>query len=165
MNLRIFGNEALSYIEKEKRPKFQPKVERTIYLGTSTDHSEDTYKLYRTKTQDIIFRRNVYFNERSFTGRKLQPIANLQDDGTDLIGLDFEDDGILCLDGHEDWILQRNSSSLLQQQRKWRRRIFVSQGSKSVVSSNHTQTSHQQNQTNTKRIYKHSHLLRNPSKQ
>jgi hypothetical protein len=59
------------------------------------DLSEDTYKLYRTKTKDIIFRRNVYFNERSFPGRTLQPVANLEDDGTDLIGLDFEDDGII----------------------------------------------------------------------
>jgi transposase InsO family protein len=94
-NLRIFGCEALSYIEKEKRPKFQPKVERTIYLGTSPDHSEDTYKLYRSTTKDIIFRRNAYFNERSFPGRKLQTIPNLQDNGTDLIGVDFEDDGIM----------------------------------------------------------------------
>ena len=95
INLRIFGSEALSYVEKEKRPKFQPKVERTIYLGTSPDHSEDTYKLYRTKTKDIIYRRNVYFNERSFPGRKLQTIPNPQDDGTDLIGAVFEDDEIL----------------------------------------------------------------------
>ncbi len=95
INLRIFGSEALSYVEKEKRPKFQPKVERTIYLGTSPDHSEDTYKLYRMKTKDIIYRRNVYFNERSFPGRKLQTITNSQDVGTDLIGADFEDDEIL----------------------------------------------------------------------
>ena len=85
----------MSYIEKEKRPKFQPKVERTIYLGTSPDHSEDTYKLYRSTTKDIVFRRNAYFNERSFPGRKIQTLPNLQDNGADLIGVDFEDDGIM----------------------------------------------------------------------
>ncbi len=65
IKLRMFGSEALN-VEKEKRPKFQPKVERTIYLGTSPDHSADTYKLLRPTTNEIIFRRNVYFNERSF---------------------------------------------------------------------------------------------------
>ena len=103
-NLRIFGSEALSYVEKEKRPKFQPKVERTIYLGTSPDHSEDTYKLYRLTTKDIIFRRNAYFNERSFPGRKLQPLQNLKDNGSDLIGVDFE-----------DWQLRRPTRPTLHQ--------------------------------------------------
>jgi hypothetical protein len=39
-HLRIFGCEALAYVEKTKRAKFQPKVERIIYLGVSPDHSE-----------------------------------------------------------------------------------------------------------------------------
>ena len=92
-NLRIFGSEALSYVEKTKRSKFQPKVERTLYLGTSPDHTEDTYKLYRPATKEIIFRRNVYFNERSFPGRKLNPSPSITDTGADLIGVDFEDEG------------------------------------------------------------------------
>jgi hypothetical protein len=107
INLRMFGSEALSYVEKEKRPKFQPKVERTIYLGTSPDHSADTYKLLRPTTNEIIFRRNVYFNERSFPGRKLNPTPSITDLGTDLIGTDFEDEGIQwtvtktgCFEGH-----------------------------------------------------------------
>jgi len=41
-NLRIFGCEALAYVEKGKRSKLQPKVERTIYLGISPHHSHDT---------------------------------------------------------------------------------------------------------------------------
>jgi hypothetical protein len=45
--LRIFGCEALSYVEKQKRTKLQPKVERTIYLGMSPNHSNDTYKLLK----------------------------------------------------------------------------------------------------------------------
>jgi hypothetical protein len=94
-NLRIFGCEALAYVEKAKRSKLQPKVERTIYLGISPDHSHDTYKLLKISNNEIIFRRNVYFNERSFPARKFKPqptIPNM-DTGEDLVGLDFEDDG------------------------------------------------------------------------
>jgi hypothetical protein len=60
----MFGCEALCYVEKDKRTKLQPKVERTIYLGLSPDHSNDTYRLMRIGTNSIIYRRNVYFNER-----------------------------------------------------------------------------------------------------
>jgi hypothetical protein len=99
-NLRIFGCEALSYVEKSKRTKFNPKVERAIYLGVSSDHTEDTYKLVQIATQSIIYRRNVFFNERSFPAQKTKstPLttANLADDtGQDLIGCDFEDDNIM----------------------------------------------------------------------
>jgi hypothetical protein len=69
-NLRIFGCEALSYVEKSKRTKFNPKVERAIYLGVSPDHTKDTYKLLQIATQSIIYRRNVFFNERSFPAQK-----------------------------------------------------------------------------------------------
>ena len=71
-NLRIFGCEALAYVEKGKRSKLQPKVERTIYLGISPDHSHDTYKLLKVSNNEIIYRRNVYFNERSFPARKIK---------------------------------------------------------------------------------------------
>jgi hypothetical protein len=99
-NLRIFGCEALSYIEKSKRTKFNPKVERAIYLGVSPDHTEDTYKLLQIATQSIIYRRNVFFNEHSFPAQKYKPtpltIPNSSaDSGHDLIGCDFEDDGVL----------------------------------------------------------------------
>ncbi len=33
--LRIFGCEAMAYVEKLKRGKFEPKTERCIYLGPS----------------------------------------------------------------------------------------------------------------------------------
>ena len=94
-NLRIFGCEALSYVEKTKRSKLQPKVERAIYLGISPDHSHDTYKLLKISNREIIYRRNVYFNERSFPARKMTlPTTHTQtDNGSDLIGFDFEDDG------------------------------------------------------------------------
>ena len=93
--LRIFGCEALSYVEKQKRTKLQPKVERTIYLGMSPNHSNDTYKLLKIQNQEIIYRRNVYFNERSFPARKsqLNPQLTSVDEGKDLIGVEFEDEG------------------------------------------------------------------------
>ncbi len=93
--LRIFGCEALSYVEKQKRTKLQPKVERTIYLGMSPNHSNDTYKLLKIQKQEIIYRRNVYFNERSFPARKFQlpPTLTSVDDGKNLIGAEFEDEG------------------------------------------------------------------------
>ncbi len=66
INLRIFGCEALAYREKDKRVKFQPKVDQCVYLGMSTSHSDDTYKLLNLKTKKVIYRRQVFFNERSF---------------------------------------------------------------------------------------------------
>jgi hypothetical protein len=94
-NFRIFSCDALSYIEKIKRSKLQPKVERAIYLGISPNHSHDTYKILKISNNEIIFRRNVYFNERSFPARKIKPSHPLtdRDTGDDFIGHDFEDDG------------------------------------------------------------------------
>ncbi len=70
-------------------------MERTIYLGISPDHSHDTYKLLKISNNEIIYRRNVYFNERSFPARKMKIQTQPQniDTGEDLVGLDFEDDG------------------------------------------------------------------------
>jgi hypothetical protein len=88
-NLRIYGCGALGYVEKDKRTKFQPKVHRTIYLGMSPDHSHDTYKLLRIKNNKIIYKRNVFFNERAFPTRKMKLPTSLNtsvDTGADLIG-------------------------------------------------------------------------------
>ncbi len=96
INLRIFGCDAMAYVEKEKRTKLDNKVERTIYLGMSPDHSDDTAKLLSLKTMKIIYRRNVYYNERSFPARKLKfnPSPTLKDTGEDLLGLQFLDDDV-----------------------------------------------------------------------
>jgi hypothetical protein len=56
--------------------------------------------LLQIATLSIIYRRNVFFNERFFPAQKSKPtpltIANSADDsGHDLIGCDFEDDGML----------------------------------------------------------------------
>ncbi len=94
INLRIFGCEALAFIEKDKRKKINPKVQKTIYLGMSDSDTDDTYKLLDVKTNKIIYRKNVFFNERSFPASKQKrPITkdDIPDTGDDLIGLDFED--------------------------------------------------------------------------
>ncbi len=97
INLRLFGCEALAYLEKDKRAKFQPKVDQCVYLGMSTSHSGDTYKLLNLKTKKIIYRRQVFFNERSFPARKqqatLEPAKVLENTAEDIIGLPFENDG------------------------------------------------------------------------
>jgi hypothetical protein len=97
INLRIFGCEALAYREKDKRAKFQPKVDQCVYLGIFTSHSDDTYKLLNLKTKKIIYRRQVFFNERSFPACKqkaaLEPAKVLEDTAEDIIGLPFEDGG------------------------------------------------------------------------
>ena len=61
----------------------------------SPNHSNDTYKLLKIQNQEIIYRRNVYFNERSFPARKsqLNPKLTSIDEGKDLIGVEFEDEG------------------------------------------------------------------------
>jgi hypothetical protein len=102
-HIRIFGCEALSYLEKDKRNKFGPKAERTIYLGISPQHYDDTHKLFSLTSQKVIFRRTVVFNERCFFPARTtlphgSPITSPTASGTpaasgsDLIGLTFIDD-------------------------------------------------------------------------
>ena len=97
INLRIFGCEALAYREKDKRVKFQPKVDQCVYLGMSTSHSDDTYKLLNLKSKKVIYRRQVFFIERSFPARTqkvtIEPAKVTEDTAEDIIGLPFEDDG------------------------------------------------------------------------
>jgi hypothetical protein len=92
---KTFGCEAFSYVEKQKRTKLQPKVEKTIYLGMSPNHSNDTYKLLKISNNEIIYRRNVYFIERSFPARKSQLTPSLPtvDNGADLLGSEIDDEG------------------------------------------------------------------------
>ena len=85
----------MAYVEKEKRTKLDNKAEKTIYLGMSSAHSDDTAKLLSLKTKQIIYRRNVYYNERSFPARKqkLKDPKQTIDTGEDLLGLQFFDEG------------------------------------------------------------------------
>ena len=72
-------------------------MDQCVYLGMSTSHSDDTYKLLNLKTKKVIYRRQVFFNERSFPARKqqiaLEPVKVLEDTAEDIIGLHFEDEG------------------------------------------------------------------------
>ncbi len=101
-------------MEKEKLTKLEYKLEKCLYLGMSPRHSADTHKLLFLKTNQIIYRRNVSFNERSFPARNTpitRPIQQQKDTGEDLIGQTFTEDnetfivtecsqrdGIECLD-------------------------------------------------------------------
>ncbi len=84
-----------------RQTKLQPKVDQGIYVGTSPQHSDDTYRILITNgkmTGKVIVRRQVYFNERSFPARKMSPKNPMSkplkpDDGSSLIGLTFVDDG------------------------------------------------------------------------
>jgi hypothetical protein len=84
----------MAYVERDKKTKLDKKVKRTIYLGLSPDHSDDTAKILFLKTMNIIYRRNVYYNERSFPARKqkFSPFPTLTDTGEDLLGLQYYDD-------------------------------------------------------------------------
>ena len=93
-NIRICGCEAMAFAEKDQRTKWQDKADKCIYLGISSLHTDDTHKLLHLRTNEVIYRRNVCFNERSFPARQRQ--LNLkpnQDTGADLIGLQFVDEG------------------------------------------------------------------------
>jgi hypothetical protein len=95
-NLRMFGCEAMAlFVEKDQRTKWQDKADKCIYLGISPTHSDDTHKLLHLKTNEILYRRNVCFNERSFPARQTKiALVPHKDTGADLIGLQFIDDGI-----------------------------------------------------------------------
>jgi transposase InsO family protein len=97
-NLRIFGSETMAFVEKDQRTKWQDKADKCIYLGISPLHSDDTHKLFHLRTNEVIYRRNVCFNERSFPARqsKLTLIPN-KDTGADLIGQQFVDEGTIFL--------------------------------------------------------------------
>jgi hypothetical protein len=82
-------------VEKGKRSKFQPKVERTLYLGMSPNHSHDTTQLFKISNNKLIFRKNVFFNERTFPARKMKILPSLTstDTSEDLLEHEFEDEG------------------------------------------------------------------------
>ncbi len=91
-HIRIFGCEALAYVEKDKRHKLDFKTERCIYMGISPHHSHDTHTLLRLNTNKLIYRRNVSFNERCFPARTNIPTVEIQQaKGTHLIGHTFTD--------------------------------------------------------------------------
>jgi hypothetical protein len=134
-------------MEKDKRHKLESKVERTIYLGMSPAHSDDTVKLLSLKTMNVIYRRNVHFNERSYPARKqkLNPFPQHVDTGEDLIGLQFEDDGQLWTithhGTHDDhlvlWYVNNDTKeeekSSVAEVRSWYNRTQLNQASTHIV--------------------------------
>ena len=146
-NLRIFGCETMAYIEKDKRNKFDAKAERCIYLGASTQHSDDTYRLWNIATSKVIIRRNVVFNEKIFPGRKMKfsTTTKRQDTGADLLGLTFYDDNILWtikstgnFNGHpvlhyEDTATGNKEFSSVAEVRQWYNKTILTQNVNSVT--------------------------------
>jgi hypothetical protein len=146
-NLRVFGCEAMAYIEQDERHKLDYKVERCVYLGMPTTHTNDTAKLLLIKTMEIIFRRNVHYNERSYPARKLKhtPSKTIHDTGEDLIGLQFEDDDqwwTITEHGTHDGDLvlwyknnetREEEKSPVQEVREWYNRTQLSQASTYLI--------------------------------
>jgi hypothetical protein len=149
-HVRIFGCEALAYIEKEKRTKLYYKTDKCIYIGMSPRHSADTHKLLTLKTSQIIYRRNVSFNEQSFPARTnpiTRTIKQQKDTGEDLIGQTFTEDnetflvtecnhrdGIECL----DYISSRTKEdffSTVPEVRKWIRQTSILQMANNIQPS------------------------------
>ena len=152
--LRTFGCETMAYVEKPKRTKFEPKTERCIYLGPSPSHSHDTCKLWQLSTGRIIIRRNVAFNERIYPGHnmKITPgTTSRTDDGADLVGLDFldegtrytitgtsDDDGDLSLTYIDPLKPLKNGvqhESTVREVRKWYNKTQLTQAVNSIVPS------------------------------
>jgi hypothetical protein len=119
---------------KKRRTKLEYKTEKCIYLGMSPRHSADTHKLLSLNTNQVIYRRNVSFNERSFPARTTpttRPVPSKNDMGEDLIGQTFKEDnetfiitecsrhdGLDCL----DYISSRTKEdfvSTVPEVRKW----------------------------------------------
>ncbi len=99
----------------------------------------------------IIFRRNVYYNERSFPARK-QKLAPLtaHDKGEDLLGLQFYDDGdwwtitdFGIYDNHDVlWYVNNKTKeeekSSVREVREWYNRTQLHQATTHLVSSTNT---------------------------
>ena len=54
--LRVWGCEAVSYVEKDLRYKFDDRTERCIYIGISQLHENHTFKLLNLRSLQTIYR-------------------------------------------------------------------------------------------------------------
>ena len=137
----------MAYVEKPKRAKFEPKTERCIYLGPSPSHSHDTCKLWQLSTGKIIIRRNVAFNERIYPGHNMKithgTTGNRNDDGADLVGLDFLDEGtrytITGTSDDDDPLKPLKNGvqheSTVKEVRKWYNKTQLTQAMNAIVPS------------------------------
>jgi hypothetical protein len=149
-HVRIFGCEALAYIEKEKRHKLDYKTEKCIYMGMSSRHSADTHKLLSLTTNRMIYRRNVSFNERSFPARTTpitRPTPTQTDTGEDLIGQTFTEDnetfiitqcsrydGVDCVD-YISTRTKEETYSTIPEVRKWIKQTKILQMANNIQPS------------------------------
>jgi transposase InsO family protein len=58
-HIRIFGCEALAYVEKEQRTKLDYKTEKCIYLGMSPKHSADKAPLPQKQPSHLSEKRFI----------------------------------------------------------------------------------------------------------
>ena len=59
----MFGCLAYIHVPKDERKKLDPKAKKCVFLGYST--SRKGYHLYDRKTSNIVYSRDVVFNEFS----------------------------------------------------------------------------------------------------
>jgi hypothetical protein len=134
----------------EKRSKLDYKTEKCIYLGMSPRHSADTHRLLSLTTNQVIYRRNVSFNERSFPARAtaiMRPTKPQKDTGEDLIGQTFTDDnetfvitqcsrydGVDCLD-YISTRTKEETYSTIPEVRKWIRQPKILQMANNIQPS------------------------------
>ena len=69
LHLRVWGCEAVSFVEKNLQYKFDDRTERCLYLGISQLHAEHTFKLLNLRSLQTTYRRNVKFDENFLPGR------------------------------------------------------------------------------------------------
>ena len=67
--LRVWGCEAVSYVERDHRYKYDDRAERCIYIGISLLHDVHTFKLLNLRSLQTVYRRNVKFDENSLPCR------------------------------------------------------------------------------------------------
>jgi hypothetical protein len=118
----------MAYVEKEKRTKLDNKAEKTIYLGISSAHSDDTAKLLSLKTKQIIFRRKFYYKDK----QKFKDPKQEVDTGEDLLGLQFFDEGQWwTIKDHgtydDEQVLWHTNSETREEVREWYNQTQVQQ--------------------------------------
>jgi len=72
-HFKIFGSLCYRHILDQRRKKLDEKSEPMIFVGYN---STGSYKLYNHKTKQVLFSRDVYFDESNSWGES-QPITEI----------------------------------------------------------------------------------------
>ena len=75
--LRVCRCEAVSYVERDHRYKYDDRAERYIYIGIFQLHDNHTFKLLNLRSFQTLYRRNVKFDENSLPCRMDRNIPRL----------------------------------------------------------------------------------------